>query len=117
MLGYKREYEPEKNTCLSMGAKEKEQNAKTEVGPRDRGVQYNPVPPTHLGEDPKFTPSNPSPTRPSPQSQNQAPSTSKSGTMEACEPKKKEKKETKKKRQKKKKRRKSKEKREQKSTL
>ena len=54
MLGYNREYELAKNTCLSMGAKEKEQKAKIEVSPRDRGVQYNHVPPTHLGEGSKI---------------------------------------------------------------
>ena len=54
MLGYNREYELAKNTCESMGAKEKEQKAKTEVGPRDRGVQYNPAPPTRLREGSKI---------------------------------------------------------------
>ena len=41
--------------CLSLGAYEKEQKAKTEADPRDRGVQSNLAPFAHLKGDPKPT--------------------------------------------------------------
>ena len=72
---------------------------KTEVGPRDRGVQHNPVP-NYFGDDPTFTLGNLQTLPGLALSQNQAPITSKSGTVETYEPEKERKKKEKKRKEK-----------------